>query len=212
VVTAAETDGVIDIYAAAGLDRPSLGELTPAWQEQAAAPDKAQLAIEGLRADILRGATEATHGNTVRNQMFSERVNNLMIRYTNQQLTAAEVIAEMVKLAKEVVQEADRGKQFTPPLHYDELAFYDMLVRGDGSAVDIMGSDTLATIARELVERMRKDIRTDWTVRDDVKAKMRATIKRLLRKYKYPPSQQKEAIIALMNQMEAMAPRYAEGE
>ncbi|MGO1274494.1 MAG: type I restriction endonuclease subunit R [Corynebacterium variabile] len=212
VVTAAETDGVIDIYAAAGLDRPSLGELTPAWQEQATAPDKAQLAIEGLRADILRGATEATHGNTVRNQMFSERINNLMIRYTNQQLTAAEVIAEMMELAKDVVKEADRGKQFTPPLQYDELAFYDMLVRGDESAVDIMGSDTLATIARELVERMRKDIRTDWTVRDDVKAKMRATIKRLLRKYKYPPNQQKEAIIALMNQMEAMAPRYAEVE
>ncbi|MGP5693416.1 type I restriction endonuclease subunit R [Corynebacterium variabile] len=210
VVTAAETDGVIDIYTEAGLERPSLNQLTPAWQEQAAAPDKAQIAIEGLRADILRGAAESTRGNTVRNQMFSERVNNLMIRYTNQQLTAAEVIAEMMELAKDVVKEADRGKQFTPPLQYDELAFYDMLVRGDGSAVDIMGSDTLATIARELVERMRKDIRTDWTVRDDVKAKMRATIKRLLRKYKYPPSQQKEAIIALMDQMEAMAPRYAE--
>lgn len=210
VVTAAETDGVIDIYAAAGLERPSLDQLTPDWQEQAAAPDKAEMAIEGLRADILRGATEATHGNTVRSQMFSERINNLMIRYANQQLTAAEIIAEMVELAKEVVQEADRGKQFTPPLQYDELAFYDMLVQGDDTAVDIMGSDTLATIARELVERMRRDIRTDWTVRDDVKAKMRATIKRLLRKYKYPPNQQKEAIIALMNQMEAMAPRYAE--
>ena len=73
-----------------------------------------------------------------------------------------------------------------------------------------MGDDTLAQIARELVATMRRDIRTDWTVRDDVKAKLRSSIKRLLRKYKYPPDQQSEAIVNVMHQMESLAPRYAE--
>lgn len=210
VVTAAETDGVVDIYSEAGLERPSLDQLTPSWEQDASMPDKAQMAIEGLRADILREANIATNGNAVRHAMFSERINKLMARYTNQQLTAAQVISELVELAKEVVEEANRGNQFEPPLHTDELAFYDMLAREDDTAIDVMGSDTLAVIARELVATMRRDIRTDWTVRDDVKAKLRSNIKRLLRKYKYPPSKQKEAVVQLMQQMEAMAPRFAE--
>ncbi|MDN5683105.1 DUF3387 domain-containing protein, partial [Corynebacterium glyciniphilum] len=210
VVTAAETDGAVDIYSEAGLERPSLDQLTPAWEQNASMPDKAQMAIEGLRADILREANIATNGNAVRHTMFSERINKLMARYTNQQLTAAQVISELVELAKEVVEEASRGNQFEPPLRTDELAFYDMLAREDDTAIDVMGSDTLAVIARELVATMRRDIRTDWTVRDDVKAKLRSNIKRLLRKYKYPPSKQKEAVVQLMQQMEAMAPRFAE--
>ena len=78
------------------------------------------------------------------------------------------------------------------------------------SAVDIQGEDTLAQIARELVAIMRRDVRTDWTVRDDVRAKLRSSIKRLLVKYKYPPDQQPGAIGLVMEQMEAMAPRYAD--
>ena len=84
------------------------------------------------------------------------------------------------------------------------------MVSQNPSAVDVMGDDTLAQIARELVATMRRDIRTDWTVRDDVKAKLRSSIKRLLRKYKYPPDQQSEAIVNVMHQMESLAPRYAE--
>ena len=100
-------------------------------------------------------------------------------------------------------------RHLTPPLATDELAFYDV-VSQNPSAVDVMGDDTLAQIARELVATMRRDIRTDWTVRDDVKAKLRSSIKRLLRKYKYPPDQQSEAIVNVMHQMESLAPRYAE--
>lgn len=144
----------------------------------------------------------------IRQRAFSERIAEIMKRYTNQQLTAAEVIAELVELAKDVAAEASRGEQFTPPLSNDELAFYDAVAQNE-SAVSVQGEDVLAQIARELVSVMRRDVRTDWTVRDDVRAKLRASIKRLLVKYRYPPDKQPEAIKLVMDQMESMAPRYA---
>lgn len=209
IITSADSTGVLDIYREAGLERPQLSALTPEWLAEASKPSKAQLAIEALKAGLFEESTRATQGNEVRRKLFSERINELMVRYTNQQLTAAEVIAELVEMAKEVVAEADRGKQFSPPLENDELAFYDVIVQNE-SAVDVMGSDVLAQIARDLVEAMQRDTRTDWTVREDVKAKLRASIKRLLRKYGYPPDQQPAAITQVMEQMEAFAPRIAE--
>jgi type I restriction enzyme R subunit len=131
-----------------------------------------------------------------------------MTKYTNQQLTSAEVIAAMVELAREISDEADRGKRFDPPLSSDEVAFYDAVAQNE-SAVTLQGEDTLAQIARELVQTMRRDVRTDWTVRDDVRAKLRSSIKRLLVRYRYPPDQQAGAIKLVMEQMESMAPRYA---
>jgi type I restriction enzyme R subunit len=209
IITSADSTGVLDIYREAGLERPQLSALTPEWLAEASKPSKAQLAIEALKAGLLEQSTKATQGNEVRRKLFSERINELMVRYTNQQLTAAEVIAELVEMAKEVVAESDRGKQFTPPLESYELTFYDVVVQNE-SAVDVMGDDVLAQIARDLVTTMRRDTRTDWTVREDVKAKLRASIKRLLRKYGYPPDQQPAAITQVMEQMEAFAPRIAE--
>jgi len=209
IITSAAATGVLDIYREAGLELPRLDALTPTWLKDASQPSKAHLAIEALKASLLEGSTAATRGNEVRRKLFSERINDLMTRYTNQQLTAAQVIAELVELAKEVVAESDRGKRFDPPLESDELAFYDVVAQNE-SAVDIMGDDVLAKIARDLVATMRRDTRTDWTVREDVKARLRANIRRLLRKYGYPPDQQPAAIVQVMQQMEALAPRYAE--
>lgn len=211
IVTSTESTGIIDIYREAGLERPTLDALTPVWQQEASQPDKAQLAIEALKASLLEESTRVTQGNEVRRKLFSERIKDLMTRYTNQQLTAAEVIAKLVEMAREVVAESDRGKQFEPPLKSDELAFYDVVSQNE-SAVDVMGDDVLAQIARDLVATMRRDTRTDWTVREDVKAKLRASTKRLLRKYGYPPDQQPAAIVEVLHQMEALAPRYAEEE
>ena len=103
----------------------------------------------------------------------------------------------------------DRSGQFTPPLDDDELAYYDAVATNE-SAVDVMGEGVLADIARELVAVMRRDIRTDWTVREDVRAKLRTSIKRLLVKYGYPPDEQPAAVKLVMDQMEAMAPRFAQ--
>ena len=105
-----------------------------------------------------------------------------------------------------IIEEAKRGEQFDPPLEEDELTFYDLIAQNE-SADDVLGDGVLAQIARELVDTMRKDVRTDWTVREDVKARLRANVKRLLRKYKYPPDRAPEAVLQVMAQMEAVAPR-----
>lgn len=129
--------------------------------------------------------------------------------WEHMQLTSAEVIAAMVELAREMVAEGNRGRRFSPPLSSDELAFYDAVSQNE-SAVRVQGEGVLADIARELVAVMRRDVRTDWTVRDDVRAKLRSSIKRLLVKHGYPPDEQPAAIKLVMEQMESMAPRYAE--
>lgn len=209
VVTSAESTGVLDIYEQAGIERPTLEALTPAQLRDLSEPSKSQLAIEALRAVLLEGVKKGAAGNEPRQAMFSERINELMARYTNQQLTAAEVMAELAEVAREVKAESERGKRFSPPLETYELVFYDT-VSQDPSAVDVMGDDVLAQIARELVATMRRDTRTDWTVREDVKAKLRASVKRLLRKHGYPPNQQPEAIANVIKRMEALAPTIAE--
>src|SRR5690625_415578 len=145
IVDAAASTGVVDIYAEAGLPLPQLDSLTPEWVEEAQKPSKAHLAIEALKAEMLDQTAAVTQGNEVRRRLFSERVNELMLRYTNQQLTAAEVIAELVDLAKEIRDEADRGTRFDPPLETYELAFYDVVALNE-SAVDVLGDDVLAQI------------------------------------------------------------------
>ena len=123
LVDSAESTGVVDIYQEAGLDLQRLDAITPTWVEEAKKPSKSQLAIEALKATILEEAERVTRGNEVRSKLFSERINELMLKYTNKQLTAAEVIARLVEMADEVSAESDRGDRFTPPLATDELAF-----------------------------------------------------------------------------------------
>jgi type I restriction enzyme R subunit len=131
-----------------------------------------------------------------------------MRQYTNQHLSAAEIIAELVALAKDVSADARRGEQFLPPLNNDELAFSDA-VRQNESAVTQMGDSILADIARDLVRTLRRDVTTDWASRDDVRAKIRSTIKRLLAKWGYPPDAQAEAIKLVLDQMETFADEWS---
>jgi type I restriction enzyme R subunit len=207
VATSTMTGRILDIYEAAGMPKPSLSDLSPTFQLQAQRATNPHLAIEALRNLLTAESATVTRNNLVRERAFSERIKKLMNRYTNQQLTSAEVIAELIELAKEVATEGNRGQQFTPPLNDDELAFYDAVCT-NSSAVELQGGDVLAQIARELVAVMRRDVKTDWMVRDDVRAKLRSSIKRLLVKYKYPPDKQQGAIRLVIEQMEAMAPRY----
>ena len=183
---------VLDIYGAAGMPRPALSDLSPELVARTQAAANPHLAIEALRQLGMAETRAVTRHNIVRQRAFSERLVEIMAKHTNQQRTS----------------EADRGAHFTPPLTTDELAFYDAVAANE-SAVELQGETVLATIARELVTIMRRDIKTDWTVRDDVKAKLRSSIKRLLVKYDYPPDRQPAAIKLVMEQMESMAPRLA---
>ncbi|CAN5327452.1 type I restriction endonuclease subunit R [soil metagenome] len=209
IASATASGEVLDIYEAAGMPKPSLNDLSPEFIAKTQHARNPQLAIEALRKLLIDEAKRSTQNNLVRQRAFSERITELMNKYTNQQLTSAEVIAELVALAREVAAEANRGNSFAPPLSHDELAFYDAVAQNE-SAVAVQGEGVLASIARELVEVMRRDVRTDWTVRDDVRAKLRSSIKRLLVKYGYPPDKQPGAIKLVMEQMESMAPRYSE--
>jgi type I restriction enzyme R subunit len=194
------------------MPKPSLSDLTLEFVTKTQAARNPQLAIEALRKVLIDAVVDSTRNNMVRQRAFSERITELMNKYTNQQLTSAQVIAELVELAREVAAEGHRGAHFAPPLTSDELAFYDAVSQNQ-SAVDVQGEGVLAKIARELVEVMRRDVRTDWTVRDDARAKLRSSIKRLLILNGYPPDRQPEAIklvMEQMEQMESMAPRYAE--
>jgi len=197
---------VLDIYGAAGIPRPALSDLDTEFAAKAQEAEHPHLAIEALRALVLAETRSVTRHNIVRQRAFSERLLELMTRYTNAQLTSAEVIAALIEVAHEVAAEGNRGARFAPPLSEDELAFYDA-VASNAAAVEIQGEGVLADIARALVGIMRRDVRTDWTVREDVKAKLRASVKRLLVAYDYPPDQQPEAIRLVMEQMESMALR-----
>lgn len=207
----AHAQEVLNIYEEAGLPTPSLHDLDPQWLEEASAPDKAEAAIDALRTQLLEESRRATHGNDVRARQFSERVDEVMRKYTNLQLTSAEVLRELAEMAKQVSEEARRGERFSPPLRQEELIFYDVIAQ-DESALEDMGDDKLAQIAREVVQVVRRDTRVDWTVRDDVRAKLRTTVRRLLRKHGYPPSQQPEALKKVIQAMERMAPRMAQQE
>ena len=209
IATATSSGEVLDIYEAAGMPKPSLDDLTPVFIAKTQQARNPQLAIEALRKLIADKSAKTTRNNVIRQRAFSGRITKLMKKYTNQQLTSAEVIALLVELAREVAAENQRGAQFTPLLNSDELAFYDAVALNE-SAVEVQGEGILADIARELVSVMRRVVRTDWTVRDDFRAKLRSSIKRLLVRFGYPPDKQPEAIKLVMEPMESMAPRLAD--
>jgi type I restriction enzyme, R subunit len=208
--SAIESGGVTDIYAAAGIGRPDLSRLDDAFIERMRAQRNPSLAIEALRRVIEQEMRKVIKHNIVKQTSFSERLEELMRRYTNQNLTAAQIIAELVALAKEVSADANRGSTFAPPLTNDELAFYDAVSQNE-SAVTGMGIDVLASIARDLVRTLRRDVTTDWVSRDDVRAKIRSTIKRLLAKHGYPPDGRDDATNLVLRQMETFADEWSPG-
>ncbi len=206
--SAIEAGGVTDIYAAAGIGNQDLSHLDEAFIERMRAQRHPHLAIEALRRLVESEMRKVTRHNIVAQTSFSDRLAELMRQYTNQHLSAAEIIAALVALAKDVAADARRGEQFSPPLNNDELAFYDA-VRQNESAVTEMGESILADIARDLVRTLRRDVTTDWASRDDVRAKIRSTIKRLLAKWGYPPDAQAAAIKLVLDQMETFADEWS---
>ena len=205
---AIEAGGVTDIYQAAGIGRPDLSHLDEAFIKKMQDTQHPHLAIEALRRLVEQQMRVSSRHNVVRQQSFSDRLLSLMTRYTNQHLTAAEVIAELVAMAREVSADASRGSQFSPPLSNDELAFYDAVAENE-AAVTEMGTTILAGIARDLVKSLRRDVTTDWVSRDDVRAKLRSTIKRLLAKHGYPPDAQPTATELVLRQMETFAEEWS---
>ena len=135
----------------------------------------------------------------VQARSFAEMLEQSIRRYQNRAIEAAQVIEELIQLAKEMREANARGEKLG--LSEDEVAFYDALEAND-SAVKVLGDETLRDIARELVETVRKNVTIDWTVRENVRAQLRVIVKRILRKYGYPPDKQEKATQTVLEQAE----------
>ncbi len=164
------------------------------------------LAVELLQK-LLKGEIRSrSRRNVVQARRFSEMLEESLRRYQNRAIETAKVIEELIQLAKAMRQAAQRGEALG--LTDDEVAFYDALETND-SAVKVLGDDALRTIARELVATVRANVTIDWTVRENVRAQLRVLVKRILRKYGYPPDLQEKATQTVLEQAEVLSGGWA---
>ena len=205
---AVASEGVLDIFAAAGLEKPDISVLSDEFLAEVRGMRHRNLAVELLQK-LLKGELSARRRkNLVQARSFAEMLEQSLRRYQNRAIEAAQVIEELIELAKELREADARGEQLG--LSEDELAFYDALETND-SAVQVLGDETLREIARELVDSVRRNVAIDWTIREDVRAFLRSRVKRILRKHGYPPDKQKKATQTVLEQAELLSEGWASG-
>jgi type I restriction enzyme, R subunit len=203
---AVTSDGVIDIFAAAGLKKPDISILSDEFLAEVRGMEQPNLAVELLQK-LLRGEIRnRAKRNVVQGRSFAELLEASLRRYQNRAIETAKVIEELIQLAKDLRAAGARGEQLG--LSEDELAFYDALEVND-SAVQVLGEPALAGIARELVATVKKNVTIDWTVRENVRAQLRVIVKRILRKYGYPPDKQEKATQLVLEQAEVLSAGWA---
>jgi len=209
VSKAVSSDEVIDIFAAAGLKKPDISILSDEFLAEVRGMPQKNLAVEMLRK-LLEGEIKARgRKNVVQARSFAELLENAIKKYQNRAIETAQVIEELIALAKDLREAGQRGEKLG--LTEDEVAFYDALETND-SAVAVLGDKTLRLIAQELVKAVRNSITIDWTVRENVRAKMRVIIKRILKKYGYPPDKQARATELVLEQAEVLCKDWTEKE
>jgi type I restriction enzyme, R subunit len=206
VTRAVAPDQVIDIFAAAGLDHPEISILSDEFLAEVQDMPHKNLALELLRKLLNDEIRSRSRRNVIQSRTFSEMLENSIRRYQNRSIESAQVIQELIELAREMREANKRGEDLG--LSEDELAFYDALEVND-SAVKVLGDETLKAIARELVEAVRRNITIDWTEREPARAKLRTIIKRLLRKYGYPPDKQEKATLTVIQQAKTLCKDWA---
>lgn len=200
------SDEVIDIFSAAGLKRPDIGVLSDEFLEDVRHMKERNLAVELLER-LLKGEIKSRFKtNVVQSAKFSELLQQSLTRYRNRAVETAQVIEELIEMAKKFQQAAERGESLG--LNSDEMAFYDALAMNE-AAVRELGDATLKKIAVELVQNLRKSVTVDWAKRETVRAKLRVMVKTLLRRYKYPPDRQEEATDTVLQQAESLSAEWA---
>jgi len=203
---AVASEGVRDIFAAAGLQKPDISILSDEFLAEVRGMPQRNLAVELLQK-LLRGELATRRRkNVVQARSFAEMLEQTIRRYQNRAIAAAQVIEELIALAKDMRAAGARGEALG--LTEDELAFYDALETND-SAVKVLGDETLRTIARELVETVRTNVTIDWTLRENVRAHLRVLVKRILRKHGYPPDKQEKATRTVLEQAEVLSAEWA---
>lgn len=206
VSRAVMADGVVDIFSAAGLKKPDISILSDEFLAEVAHLPQKNLAVELLRKLLNNEIRTRSRRNLVKSRLFSDLLEASLRKYQNRAIQAAQVIEELIGLARQMREESAKGVELG--LTDDEVAFYDALEVND-SAVKVLGEPTLKTIARELVDTVRKNTTIDWTVRENVRAHLRVLVKRILRKYGYPPDKQEKATLTVLEQAELLSAGWA---
>jgi type I restriction enzyme R subunit len=196
---AVDASEVIDLFAAAGLDEARLDILSEDFLQRVSALEQKNLALETLRKLLNNQVRVTERKNLVQSKQFREALEDAMIRYTNKQITTAEIITKLLDLARWVRDAQRHGQELG--LSEEETAFYDALAE-NGSAKQVMKSDTLRLMARELSEEVKRLPKLDWTRRESVRADLRRRVRRLLAKYGYPPDLSEDATQLVLKQAE----------
>ncbi len=201
---------IVDILAAAGINSPDISILSDEFLAEVQQMERKNLALEALRKLINDGIRSRSKSNVVQTKAFSERLEDAVARYHANAITTAEVLQELIDLAKDIRAARQRGEE--QGLSEDEIAFYDALAENE-SAIQMMGDDKLKLIAHELLVSLRENVSVDWAHRESARARMRVLVKRILRKYGYPPDLQDAAVQTVLQQAEALSalwqPRHA---
>ena len=201
-------EGIVDIFSAAGLQKPDISILSDEFLAEVRDMPQRNLAVELLQKLLKGELRERGRKNVVLARSFAEMLEETLRRYQNRAIEAAQVLEELIALAKDMRDANERGESLG--LGEDEVAFYDALETND-SAVKVLGDETLRTIARELVETVRNNVTIDWTLRENVRAQLRVLVKRVLRKYGYPPDKQEKATRLVLEQAEVLSTEWANG-
>lgn len=200
------SDGVDDIFALAGLDKPNIGLLSDDFLEDVRQMESRNLAVE-LLEKLLRDEVKArARNNVVQEKKYGDRLLETLRRYHNRAIETAQVIEELIQMAKEFKAALEREAALG--LSHDEIAFYDALANNE-SAVRELGDETLKKIAAELTEKLRASTTIDWQVRESVRAKLRILVRRCLQRWKYPPDQQSDAVELVLKQAESLSNEWS---
>jgi len=198
-------DGIVDIYKAAGIKTPDISILSEEFLDEVRGLPHRNLALELLKKLLNDEIKIISRKNLVQSRSFAQMLDQSINKYHNRSIEAAQVIEELIELAREMKEAHKRGEAIG--LSEDELAFYDALEVND-SAVKVLGDETLQKIAKELVEAVRKNATIDWTVKESARAKLRVIVRRLLRKYGYPPDKQEKATQTVLEQAELLCKEW----
>ncbi|RCK79661.1 MAG: Type I restriction-modification system, restriction subunit R [Candidatus Ozemobacter sibiricus] len=196
---------IVDILAAAGIKSPDISILSDEFLAEVQQMEKKHLALEALRKLISDSIRSRAKANVVETRAFTERLEDAVARYHANAITAAEVLQELIQLAKDIRAARQRGEG--SGLSDEEIAFYDALAENE-SAVQVMGDDQLRVIAHELLVSLRENVTVDWAHRASARARMRVLVKRILRKYGYPPDLQDAAVQTVLQQAEALSSEW----
>ena len=206
VSRAVASEGVVDIFAEAGLRKPDISVLSDEFLNEVKGMTRQNLAVDLLQKLIKGEISTRRRQNMIQARSFAGLLEETIRRYQNRAIEAAQVIEELVALAKEIREATARGEELG--LTEEELAFYDALETND-SAVKILGDDTLKAIAQELVETIRSNVTVDWTLRESVRANMRIKVRQILRKHGYPPDKAQKATDTVIQQAELLSEEWA---